>query len=186
MRSGVLGLGATASLFHHLAWLFASSMQIGCIPAAWKLAALRGLLEPGRLPSLATGYGPIGLVGSVMRLFGRVVGRGLRSYLGDMGFMNECRSGFGRNGSADDHLFRLSRSVMEGFSGGEHVVAAFLGVEGAFDNVWHNGLRYKIVMLYLPTHRPRYQVETYQQRPSERSWTGKLESVETPTALAQR
>ena len=32
----------------------------------------------------------------------------------------------------------------------EHVVAAFLDVEKAFDNVWHNGLRYKIFQLDLP------------------------------------
>ena len=30
---------------------------------------------------------------------------------------------------------------MESFNRGEHVVAAFLGVEKAFDNVWHNGLK---------------------------------------------
>ena len=30
-------------------------------------------------------------------------------------------------------------------------MAAFLDVEKAFDNVWHNGLRYKIFMLDLPT-----------------------------------
>ena len=35
--------------------------------------------------------------------------------------------------------------------GEEHVVAAFLDVEKAFDNVWHNGLRYKIYQLGLPT-----------------------------------
>ena len=40
---------------------------------------------------------------------------------------------------------------MESFNRLEHVVAAFLNVEKAFDNVWHNGLRYKIVMLDLPT-----------------------------------
>ena len=33
----------------------------------------------------------------------------------------------------------------------KHVVAAFFDVEKAFDNVWHNGLRYKIFMLDLPT-----------------------------------
>ena len=42
--------------------------------------------------------------------------------------------------SSDDHLFRLSQSIMESFNRGEHVVAAFLDVEKAFDNVWHNGL----------------------------------------------
>ena len=39
---------------------------------------------------------------------------------------------------------------MESFNRGEHVVAAFLDVEKAFDNVWHNGLRYKIFQLNLP------------------------------------
>ena len=40
---------------------------------------------------------------------------------------------------------------MESFNRGEHVVAAFLDVEKAFDNVRHNGLRYKIFQLGLPT-----------------------------------
>ena len=40
---------------------------------------------------------------------------------------------------------------MESFNRREHVVAAFLDVEKAFNNVWHNGLRYKIFILVLPT-----------------------------------
>ena len=40
---------------------------------------------------------------------------------------------------------------MESFNGRQHVVAAFLDVEKAFDNVWNNGLRYKIFQLGLPT-----------------------------------
>ena len=45
---------------------------------------------------------------------------------------------------------------MESFNKGEHVVAAFLDVEKAFDNVWHNGLREKIFMLDLPTKITRW------------------------------
>ena len=44
---------------------------------------------------------------------------------------------------------------MESFNRGEHVVAAFLDVEKASDNVWHNGLRYKIFQLDLPTKMTR-------------------------------
>ena len=52
----VLRLGTTTSLFHHLARLFTSSIQIGDIPTAWKLATLRMLLKPDKLPSLTSSY----------------------------------------------------------------------------------------------------------------------------------
>ena len=45
---------------------------------------------------------------------------------------------------------------MESFNRGEHVIAAFLDVEKAFDNVWHSGLRYKIYQLALPTKLCRW------------------------------
>ena len=35
-------------------------------------------------------------------------------------------------------------------------MAAFLDIEKAFDNVWHNGLRYKIFMLDLPIKMTRW------------------------------
>ena len=35
-------------------------------------------------------------------------------------------------------------------------MAAFLDIEKAFDNVWHNGLRCKIFMLDLPTKMTRW------------------------------
>ena len=44
---------------------------------------------------------------------------------------------------------------MESFNRGEHVVAVFLDVEKAFGNVWHNGLRFKIFQLDLPTKMTR-------------------------------
>ena len=125
----VLRLGTTTSLFHHLARLFTSSIQIGYIPTAWKLAILRMLLKPDKLPSLTTSYRPISLMTSIMKLFEWVIEQRLRSYLEDIGFINKYQSGFRQNKSTDDHLFRLSQSVMESFKRTEHVVAAFLDVE---------------------------------------------------------
>ena len=46
---------------------------------------------------------------------------------------------------------------MENINRGEHVVTAFLDVDfKAFGNVWHNGLRYKIFQLDLPTKMTRW------------------------------
>ena len=112
------------------------------------------LLKPEKLPSLTTSYRPISLISSIMKLFERVIEYRLRSHLENIGFLNKL--GFRRANSTDDHLFTRSQSIMESFNKGEHVVAAFLDVEKAFDNVWHNGLRYRIFQLDLPTKMTRW------------------------------
>ena len=109
------------------------------------------LLKPDKLPSYTTSHRPISLISSIMKLFERVIEQRLHSYLQDISFINKYQSSFRQNKSADDHLFMLSQSLMESFNRGEHVVAAFLDVEKAFDNIWHNRLRYKIFMLDIPT-----------------------------------
>ena len=161
IHNEVFRLRTTTSLYHHLARLFTSSIQLGYIPAAWKLATLRMLLKPDNLPSLTTSYRPISLISSIMKLFERVIEQRLRSHLEHIGFINKHQSGFRKAKSTDDHLFRLFQSIMESFNregggGGGDVVAAFLDVEKAFDNVWHNGLRFKLFQLDLPTKMTRW------------------------------
>ena len=126
IRNEVLRLGTITSLYHHLARLFTSSIQLGYIPTAWKLATLRMLLKPDKLSPLTTSYRPISLISSIMKLFERVIEQRLRSHQEHIGFINKHQSGFRKAKSTDDHLFRLSQSIMESFNRGEHVVAAFL------------------------------------------------------------
>ena len=76
MHNEVLRLGTTTSLYHHLARLFTSSIQLGYIPTAWKIATLRMLLKPDKPPSLTTSYRPISLISSIMKLFERVIEQG--------------------------------------------------------------------------------------------------------------
>ena len=164
IHNEVLRPGTTISLFHHLAKLFTSSIKLGYIPTAWKIATLRMLLKPDKLPSLTTSYRPISLISSIMKLFERVIQQRLRSHLEQIGFINKHHSGFRRAKSTDDHLFRLPQSIMESFNRGEHVVAAFLDVEIAFENVWHNGLRYKIFQLDLPIKMTRWPCNSSQRK----------------------
>ena len=92
------------------------------------------LLKPDKLPYLTTSYRPISLISSIMKLSKRVIEQRLRPHLEKIGFLNKNQSGFRRAKSTDDHLFRLSQSIMESFNRGEHVVAAFLDIKKAFDN----------------------------------------------------
>ena len=62
IHNQVLRLGTTTSLFHNLARLFTSSIQLGYIPTARKLATHLMLLKPDKLSSLTTSYRPISLI----------------------------------------------------------------------------------------------------------------------------
>ena len=57
IHNEVFRLGTTTSLFHHLARLFTSSILMGFIPTAWKLATLRMLLKPINSPLLHLAFG---------------------------------------------------------------------------------------------------------------------------------
>ena len=116
IHNEVLRLGTTTSLLHHLAKLFTSSIQLAYIPTAWKLASLRMLLKPDKPITLTTSYRPISLISSIMKLFERVIEQRLRSHLQYLGFINKNQSGFRKAKSTDDHLFRLSQSIMESFN----------------------------------------------------------------------
>ena len=89
IHNEVLRLCTTTSLFHHLAQLFTSSIKIGFILIAWKLATLRMLLKPDKFPSLTTSYRAISLMSSIMKLFERVIEQRLCPYLEDTGFINK-------------------------------------------------------------------------------------------------
>ena len=118
IHNEVLRLGTATSLYRHLARLSTSSIQLGYIPTARKLATLHMLLKPDKLPSLTTSYRPISLISSIMKLFERVIAQRLRSHLEHIGFINKHQSGFRKAKSTDDHLFRLSQSIMESFNRG--------------------------------------------------------------------
>ena len=111
IHNEVFRLGTTTSLLQHLSRLFTSSIQIGYIPIAWKLATLYMLLKSDTLPSFITSHRPISLMSSIMKLFELVIEQRLRSYLEEIGFIYKYQSGFKQNKSSDDyHLFKLSQS----------------------------------------------------------------------------
>ena len=139
-----------------LARAFTISLKLGFIAYVWKVAVFCMLIKPDKPPSQTTSYRPISLLSAIMRLFERVIEKRLRKHLEDNGFFSKCQSGFRKSKSTNDHLFDLSQTIMESFNRGEHVIAAFLDVEKAFDNVWQNGLGYKIYQLDLPTKLCRW------------------------------
>ena len=87
------------------------------------------LIKPDKPPSQTTSYRPINLLSAIMKLFERVIEKRLRKHLENNGFFSKYQSGFRKSKSTNDHIFRLSQTIIESFNRGEHVIAAFLDVE---------------------------------------------------------
>ena len=88
---------------------------------------------------------------SITKQFEWVIEQRLHSYPEDTGFINKYQSGFRQAKSTDDHLFRLSQSVMESFNRREHVVLCFLTSKKLSTMFGTMDSRYKIFMLDLPS-----------------------------------
>ena len=91
-----------------------------------------------------------------MKLFERVIEKRLENILTTTVSLANVSQALEKSKTTNDHLFRLSQTIMESFNRHEHVISAFLDVGKAFDNVWHNGLRYKTYQLNLPTNLCRW------------------------------
>ena len=76
------------------------------------------------------------------------------SALGMMCFccLPSSKSGFRKKRSVNDRLFQLTQIVAQQFAKRQtqRLGAIFLDVEKAFERVWHNGLRFKLLNLNLP------------------------------------
>ncbi len=137
-------------LFGWLALLFTASLSLGYYPRVWKLAKIIMIRKPGKNPHIVKDYRPISLLAAIARLLEKLQARRFLRRLERMGLLplhqSSCRSAR----QTYDHLFRLTQEVKVGFACNQDTVAGFLDVEGAFDSVWHDGLRYKLAKSGLP------------------------------------
>ena len=67
-------------------------------------------------PSQTTSYRSISLLSAIMKLFEWVMEKRLRKHLEGNGFFRKYQSGFRKSKSTNDHLFRLSQTIMESFN----------------------------------------------------------------------
>ena len=112
-----------------LARAFTISLKLGFIPHVWKVTVLCMLIKRDKPPSQTTSYRPISLLSAIMKLFERVIEKRLWKHLEDDVFFSKYQSGFRKSKSTNDHLFRISQTIMESFNRSEHVIAAFLDVK---------------------------------------------------------
>ena len=135
-----------AALFT-LAKFFTVLIMVGYFPAHWKVAKTILIPKAGKSPLNPNNYRPISLLSCVGKLFERVVGNRLRGHLEDNAILSDTQYGFRAGKSTFCPIFNLTEDIKLGFKRKLNTLAVFLDAEKAFDQTWHNGLKYKLLHL---------------------------------------
>ena len=116
----------------------------GELPTCWLTAVITPILKPGKPPEDVGSYRPISLTSCIGKLAERMVNNRLYCWLESNQLLDNTQAGFRKGCRAEDQLFRLTQSAIDGFQEGKSTVAVFIDLQQAYDRVWRKGLLIKM------------------------------------------
>ena len=140
------------STFQYITKIFNASLQMGYFPQAWKSARVKMVPKPGKDHKEAKNWRPISLLSCLGKLYERIVTNRLTSYLETNNLLSPFQSGFRKGRMTSEQLFRLAEDSYRSKKRKGVTSAIFLDAEAAFDQAWHNAIRYKVKEMKVP-HR---------------------------------
>ena len=137
-------------VFENLAHIYNQCLNIGYFPKKWKEATGTMIPKPKKDPKIVTNYRPISLLSCVGKLFEKILANRIRSKLEEENFFNLWQIGYRNKRCAMEHVLRLVDDAQIAQTKKQVGAAVFINVEKAFDSVWHDGLKYKLMNSNLP------------------------------------
>jgi DNA-binding MarR family transcriptional regulator len=135
--------------------IFNHCLLLGYFPSAWKRATLVMIPKEGKDHKESKNHRPISLLSTVGKLFEKVIRCRFVKSLEKRNLINKYQSGYQKRRGTLEQLLRLTEDIHTAFKSRKCTLAAFLDVAGAFDRVWHNGLRKKMSLCKLPPKTTR-------------------------------
>ena len=139
-------------VFQYLINIFNSSLFLGYFPQQWKSAKIKMLPKPGKDKKEAKNWRPISLIACMGKLYERIITSRLTSHLETHKLLTPFQSGYRRGRMTTEQLFRLTEDSYNSMKKKGITAAIFLDAEAAFDQAWHDAIRYKVNEFGIP-HR---------------------------------
>ena len=112
----------------------------------------------GKPEDLVGSYRPLSLTSCLGELLEKAVADDLSKGADANKKFNKQKNGFRKNRGTNDDLLKLFETVKLDFCKGHPTTGIFLGVDKAFDQVWFDGLLFKLTSMglnrKLPNHPP--------------------------------
>lgn len=166
-----LGVGALS----FIANIFNRCFELGYFPKCWRFAKVIPIRKPGKDPCLASSYRPISLLSVLSKIFERILHARMEDHCDVNNIITEIQFGFRKGHSTAHQIQRMLNIINNGKSFGKSTAITLLDVEKAFDNVWHQGLLYKLEQQRFPLYIIR-MIQSYLSRRTSSVYLGGISS----------
>ena len=131
--------------------IFNACLTAGYFPTAFKSASILMLPKPNKCPTVSTNYRPISLLEVPGKVFEKIFIRRVSAFWDRNGYSNPNQFGF-RPSRGTNHAIALAcEKVAVNKTLPSKTSIVLRDVQKAFDKVWLNGLKYKILQTTLPS-----------------------------------
>ena len=128
--------------------IFNSILRTGYFPVQWKVSQIITILKPGKPAEETSSYRPISLLPILSKLFENLFLTRLIPTLYEKRIIPDHQFGFRRNHATTEQVHRIANIINKALEENKYCTAAFLDISQAFDKVWHQGLLYKLKLLF--------------------------------------
>jgi hypothetical protein len=125
-------------------------MSSGIVPPSWKSQEIIPILKPNKIPSDPSSYRPIVLSSVLVKIAEHLVKNRLEWFIESNGLLANSQYGFRKGKSTIDSLSIFTTDIRLAFSNTESLLAAFLDISAACDNVELSILKLKLQQLNVP------------------------------------
>ncbi|CAF0948508.1 unnamed protein product [Brachionus calyciflorus] len=130
--------------------IYNASFNLGFIPNEWKIAKIKILPKKNCDPNLESSYRPISLLNTISRLLEKIINNRLYNWAEKRKLINPEQSGFRKNHSTQDNIFKIIENTKNGFQKKEHTGIVLFDIEKAFDKAPHKGILKSLTKLRCP------------------------------------
>lgn len=155
-----------------LVTIYNASLQTGVFPTPFKHSIIIPIQKPNK-PNQPQNYRPISLLEVPAKILERIAIQPLLFLLEDDNILNTAQHGFRALRGTDTALAILYETISVK-SRSKAITIASRDVSGAFDRVWHNGLKYKITNLDLPNSIKRFYCSYLDNRTARIKFKGQI------------
>ena len=128
-----------------------AALSAGYFPDRLKKAMIKFIPKEGKELTQPTGYRPISLLETPSKIFEKILNKRFRNYAEQHGLFHKDQYGFRPNRGTNTAIALAYEQIATALGEKQQCHVVLRDVAKAFDRVWHQGLKYKITDLGLPT-----------------------------------